>query len=79
MRLLKFLSEWTESVHTKWHPEPGFFTKSAEEIAQGLKAASNSLEQAMARLNFYINRAGDKLKNPAKFEKAKKILHNLYN
>lgn len=80
MRLYKFLQDgWVDSVDTKWHPEPGFFKHSAEEIAKGLKTTSKDLQQAMARLNFYINRAGDKLKNPAKFERAKKILHGLFS
>lgn len=70
--------DWSEKVHTHWHPEPGFFEQSAEAIAEGLKANSDSLRQAMDRLDFYINRAGDRLKDPAKFEKAKLLLHHLY-
>lgn len=69
---------WSEHVKTKWHPEPGFFEQSAEAIAEGLKDNSDSLRQAMDRLDFYINRAGDKLEDPEKFERAKVILHNLY-
>lgn len=70
--------DWSENVHTHWHPEPGFFEQSAEAIAEGLKANSDGLRQAMDRLDFYINRAGDRLKDPQKFEKAKYILHYLY-
>lgn len=70
---------WSEKVHTKWHPPAGFFKQSAEEIAQGLKDNSDDLRQAMDRLDFYINRAGDKLEDPEKFERAKVILHNLYH
>lgn len=70
--------DWSEQVHTKWHPEPGFFEQSAQAIAEGLQANSDSLRQAMDRLDFYINRAGDRLKDPQKFEEAKVILHNLY-
>lgn len=69
---------WSEEVHPKWHPQKGFFTQSAQAIATGLKENSNSLRQAMDRLDFYINRTGDKLEDPAKFEEAKVILHNLY-
>ncbi len=69
---------WSEQVKPKWHPEKGFFTHSAEDIAKGLKENSDSLRQAMDLLDFYINRAGDKLEDPEKFEKAKQILHNLY-
>lgn len=71
-------SYWSEDVHPKWHPEPGFFTQSAEAIARGLKDNSDSLRQAMDRLDFYINRAGDKLEDPEKFAEAKRLLHNLY-
>lgn len=69
---------WSEEVHPKWHPPHGFFTQPAEAIAQGLKDNSDSLRQAMDRLDFYINRAGDKLEDPEKFELAKHLLHNLY-
>ncbi|MFC1842396.1 DUF3175 domain-containing protein [Candidatus Dependentiae bacterium] len=71
---------WSADVETKWHAPEGFFEQSAEEIAKGLKAASDSLDQAMSRLNFYINRAGTKLSEERKntLEKAKKILDQLY-
>ena len=71
---------WSGSVVTKWHPPEGFFTKSASEIASGLKSSSDSLGQAMSRLDFYINRAGDNLsgKQKVELEKAKTILHSLY-
>ena len=52
---------WSGKVKTKWTPPGGFFKQSAREIAKGLKNASDSLEQAMARLNFYVNRAGKNL------------------
>lgn len=69
---------WSEHVPTHWHPEKGFFEQSAQSIAEGLKDNSDSLRQAMDRLDFYVNRAGDKLKDPERFEEAKVILHNLY-
>lgn len=69
---------WSENVHTHWHPPAGFFEQSAEAIADGLMEASDSERQAMDRLDFYINRAGDKLKDPEKFQLAKQILHNKY-
>lgn len=69
---------WSEGIHPKWHPPKGFFMQSAESIAHGLQENSDSLRQAMDRLDFYINRAGDKLEDPDKFEHAKQILHNLY-
>lgn len=69
---------WSERVHPAWHPQKGFFKQSAQAIATGLKENSDSLRQAMDRLDFYINRAGDKLEDPEKFEEAKVLLHNLY-
>jgi len=71
---------WSADVETKWHPPEGFFEQSAEQIAKGLKDASDSLKQAMSRLDFYINRAGDNLSDERKLalEKAKKILDELY-
>jgi len=71
---------WTANVKTKWSPPPGFFTQSAEKIAAGLKSASDSLKQAMARLNFYINRAGKNLKGDdrERLEQAKAILSKMY-
>jgi hypothetical protein len=52
---------WSGKVKTKWSPPEGFFTRSAEAIAKGLKSASSGLKQAMSRLNFYINRSGRNL------------------
>ncbi len=69
---------WSEEIQPKWHPPKGFFGQSAEAIAKGLKENSDSLRQAMDRLDFYINRAGDRLEDPEKFAQAKIILHNLY-
>jgi len=71
---------WSGEVKTHWHPEEGFFEQSSEKIAEGLKSASDSLAQAMDRLDFYINRAGSNLsdKAKAKLEKAKEILRGLY-
>lgn len=71
---------WTKSVKPKWHPKEGFFTKSAEEIARGLKSASKSAAQAQSRLSFYINRAGDNLSSEDKgrLNHAKEILSKSY-
>ena len=71
---------WSQEIKTKWHPPEGFFEQSAKQIAEGLKKASDSLAQAMDRLNFYINRAGKNLSPERKttLEEAKKILDNLY-
>lgn len=70
--------DWSEKVHTRWHPPQGFFEQSAQAIAEGLQAASDSERQAMDRLDFYINRAGDELRDPQKFLQAKEILRALY-
>lgn len=71
---------WPENVKTNWHPPEGFFEQSAEKIAEGLKSASDGLAQAMDRLDFYINRAGDNLpvEIKARLEKSKEILRGLY-
>jgi Mg2+ and Co2+ transporter CorA len=80
--LLKELleSKWSGAVKPKWKPEPGFFTKPADEIAQGLKDNSDDLKQAMSRLNFYINRAGDKLSaaDERRLNSVKAKLRDLY-
>jgi tRNA(adenine34) deaminase len=79
---LELLTEkkWSAAVETHWHPEEGFFTKSATAIASGLKSKSDSLQQAMSRLDFYINRAGKNLSasEKAKLETAKDKLRALY-
>jgi len=61
-------------------PPKGLFTKSPKTIATRLKADSDSLKQAMSRLNFYINRAGKTLteERSKALEEAKDILRNLY-
>ena len=72
--------KWSGDVHEKWHPPEGFFKQSAEKIAHGLKSKSDSLKQAMSRLNFYINRAGKNLsaEDKKRLENAKDKLHRLY-
>ena len=72
--------KWSKDVDSKWKPPEGFFKGSADSIAKGLKSASDDLKQAMSRLNFYINRAGDNLskEDKDKLEKAKDKLDSLY-
>jgi len=72
--------EWSDDVKTKWSPPEGTFTKPAKEVAAILKKGSKDLQQAMSRLNFYINRSGDNLdaKTKAELEKAKTLLKDLY-
>ena len=58
----------------------GTYTKSASHIVQVLKTKSADFEQAMSRLNGYINMNGDNLE-PAdvnRLEQAKKGLYRAY-
>lgn len=68
--------KWSGAVDTKWSPPEGFFTRSAQEIADGLMGASKDEAQAMQRLNFYINRAGENLSgaDKARLNRAKTLL-----
>jgi len=81
-QLTHFLEQelWVAKIETKWHPPEGFFEQSAQKIAEGLKRASKDLKQAMSRLNFYINRAGENLsaEDKNRLELAKEKLRNLY-
>jgi hypothetical protein len=72
--------KWSAKVKTKWSPPEGFFKQPAGKVASGLKSASKDLQQAMSRLNFYINRVGKKLSKGdlARLEKAKDKLQKLY-
>jgi len=71
---------WSDKVKTDNELPEGTFTKSAKEIADTLKKYSDDLQQAMSRLNFYINRGGKGLdkKTIAELEKAKELLRKLY-
>lgn len=72
--------KWSAEVETEWDAPEGFFNRSAEKIASGLKRASKDLKQAMSRLNFYINRAGSNLsaEDKGRLENAKEELRKLY-
>lgn len=72
--------KWSGDVETKWTPKEGLFTQSASKIATYLAANSDSLKQAMSRLNFYINRAGDNLSTERKLDldRAKELLRRRY-
>jgi DUF438 domain-containing protein len=71
---------WSADVETKWEPKEGIFTKSASAIATYLANNSDSLKQSMARLNYYINRAGSNLSTERKetLERAKELLRKRY-
>ncbi len=77
----KYLSEenWSADVKTHWEPPEGLFTKSAKSIVSTLKKAPGGLSKAMARLNFYINRAGGNLSSERKseLEKAKSMIKKM--
>lgn len=80
--LNKVLDEekWSADVATEWSPMEGFFDQSANKIASGLKSASDDLQMAMARLSFYINRAGKNLslEDKARLREARKKLSVTY-
>ena len=69
------LKEWLENVETNWTPKEGLFTKDDPEyIANYLLKHSKDRTQAMRRLVFYMNRAGENLTNERVLNKVKKIL-----
>jgi len=67
---------------------PGLFTRSSKEIAEGLKKAvfesnrtkGTKFQSAMSMLNFFINRAGKKLKKEdrERLEQAKIELRKVF-
>jgi hypothetical protein len=62
LRELFEAKEWVAAVKTKKTPPEGLFAEgSSKDIATWLVAAHKDLKGAMGSLNFYINRAGDKL------------------
>lgn len=66
--------EQLSDVKVKWHPEEGLFTKDANYIVSYLRKHSEDDTQAMRRLVFYMNRAGEDLTNKTELNKAKKML-----
>ena len=71
------LREWLENVETNWSPEEGLFNKDDPKyIADYLLKHSKDRTQALRRLIFYMNRAGENLTNRRLLNKAKKILMN---
>lgn len=73
--LYNILEQWADKVKPKWHPKEGLFTgDDPEYIANYLLKHSEDRGQAMQRLNFYMNRAGDNLTNKTVLNKVKKIL-----
>ena len=55
---------WSQDVKTHWTPPKGLFKSgNMNKIATVVGNASNSLKQAVARVNFYYNRAGSNVPN----------------
>ena len=62
-------------VDTEWKPKEGIFlSKSPRSIANYLLKNSKDKGQAMKRLCFYMNRAGENLQNKTVLNKAKELL-----
>ena len=73
--LNEYISEQLSDVNTSWHPKKGLFTgDDPKEIVDYLMKNSKDQAQAMQRLCFYMNRAGDNLSNKAVLNKAKQLL-----
>lgn len=74
-KLSEFVNEKLSDVEGKWEPPEGLFTNNNPRyIAQELLDASDSEGQAMKRLVFYMNRAGEDCPNKTVLNKAKEIL-----
>lgn len=74
-QLSKFLEEKLSDVEAEWHPKDGLFTSDDPKyIADYLLKNSKDKGQAMKRLVFYMNRAGDKLENKEVLNKVKELL-----
>ena len=78
--LNEYIGEQLSDVKTKWHPKDGLFTeKDPKKIVDYLLKNSKDRGQAMKRLTFYMNRAGDKLSNKTVLNKAKDMLKEKVN
>lgn len=76
--LSKYLVErkdWVDDVKVRWHPIEGLFTwDDPKKIADYLMKHSKDRKQAMSRLVFYMNRAGDDMKNRDVLNTVKELL-----
>ena len=73
--LNEYIFEQLSDVKTSWHPKKGLFTgNDPKEIVDYLMKNSKDQAQAMQRLCFYMNRAGDNLSNKTVLNKAKQLL-----
>ena len=68
-------NENLSDVDTNWKPKEGLFlSKSPKGIANYLLKHSKDKNQAMKRLTFYMNRAGENLSNKTVLNKVKELL-----
>lgn len=75
MLLKKEIYEALSDVEPEWTPKEGIFLeKDPKKIANYLLKNSDSKGQAMKRLTFYMNRAGENLKNKTVLNKVKALL-----
>lgn len=73
--LKEYVEENLSDVDAKWHPKKGLFTeKDPQKIADYLLKNSKDKGQAMKRLVFYMNRAGENLENKTVLNKVKELL-----
>ena len=73
--LNEYIYEQLSDVKTSWHPKKGLFTgDNPKEIVDYLMKNSKDQAQAMQRLCFYMNRAGDNLPNKTVLNKTKQLL-----
>lgn len=78
-KLSEFVNEKLSDIEGKWDPPDGLFTKTnPREIAQILLDASDSEGQAMKRLVFYMNRAGEDCPNKTVLNKVKGYIEKQY-
>lgn len=76
-KLSELVNEKLSDIEGKWDPPEGLFAKNnPREIAQILLDASDSEGQAMKRLVFYMNRAGEDCPNKIVLNKVKDILRS---
>ena len=67
--------DWIDDVETRWKPKEGLFTwNDPKKIADYLLSNSKDSTQAMRRLVFYMNRAGEDCPNKTVLDQAKQII-----
>lgn len=52
---------WERDIETHWHSPEGFFKCSPEEAALRLKHSHSNLEQALDKIDMYVDTVGKKL------------------